>query len=95
MNIQNLTDDVLCAYLDGELSPEARAALERQLPGEPGARVRLDRLRESDDRLRRAFALPSAAATDPLVQLLTADASADNVVPMRASRLRRAQRPER
>jgi hypothetical protein len=93
MNIQNLTDDVLCAYLDGELSPEARAALERQLPGEPGARVRLDRLRESDDRLRRAFALPSAAATDPLVRLLTTDAPAGNVVPMRASRLRRAAAP--
>jgi surface antigen len=93
MNIQNLTDDVLCAYLDGELSPEARAALERQLPGEPGARVRLDRLRESDDRLRRAFALPSAAATDPLVRLLTSDAPADNVVPMRASRLRRVAAP--
>jgi hypothetical protein len=94
MNIQNLTDDVLCAYLDGELSPEAHAALERQLLSEPGARVRLDRLRESDDRLRRAFALPSAAATDPLVRLLTADASvAENAVPLRASRLRRIAAP--
>lgn len=70
MNIENLSDDVLCAYLDGELSIEARAALERQLLGEPGARVRLDRLRESDERLRRAFALPADTRTDPLVDLL-------------------------
>jgi hypothetical protein len=90
MNIANLTDEVLCAYLDGELSPEARAALEHQLLSEPGARVRLDRLRDSDDRLRRAFALPSAAAVDPLVRLLSADAP-DNVVP--TSRLRRYAAP--
>jgi hypothetical protein len=92
MNIANLTDEVLCAYLDGELSPEAQAALEHQLLSEPGARVRLDRLRDSDDRLRRAFALPSAAAVDPLVRLLNAD-SPDNVVRMRASRLRRYAAP--
>jgi hypothetical protein len=96
MNIDNLTDDVLSAYLDEELSPEARIALERQLLSEPGARVRLDRFRESDARLRRAFALPSdAAATDPLVQLLKAGApeNTDNVVPMRTSRLRRYAAP--
>ncbi len=92
MNIANLTDEVLCAYLDGELSPEARAALEHQLLSEPGARVRLDRLRDSDDRLRRAFALPSAAAADPLVQLLTAGEH-DNVVSMHASSLRRYAAP--
>ena len=73
MNIENLSDDVLGAYLDGELSPEARTALERQLLGEPGARVRLDRLRESDERLRRAFALPSDPQADPLVRLLRGD----------------------
>lgn len=96
MNIDNLTDDVLSAYLDEELSPEARAALERQLLSEPGARVRLDRFRESDARLRRAFALPSdTAASDPLVQLLKAGApdKPDNVVPMRSSRLRRYAAP--
>lgn len=92
MNITDLSDEVLCAYLDGELSPEARVALERQLLSEPGARVRLDRFRESDDRLRRAFALPSEAAADPLVQLLAGDAP-DNVVPMRASSLRRHLAP--
>jgi hypothetical protein len=92
MNIANLTDEVLCAYLDGELSPEARTALEHQLLSEPGARVRLDRLRESDERLRRAFALPSAASADPLVRLLNADAPG-NVMPLHASRLRRYAAP--
>ncbi len=92
MNIANLTDEVLCAYLDGELSAEARAALEHQLLSEPGARVRLDRLRDSDERLRRAFALPSAAAADPLVRLLTAGEH-DNLIPIRASRLRRYAAP--
>jgi hypothetical protein len=58
MNIEHLSDEVLSAYLDGELSPEARIALERQLLSEPGARVRLERFRENDARLRRAFALP-------------------------------------
>ena len=92
MKITNLTDEVLCAYLDGELSPEARVALERQLLSEPGARVRLDRFRESDDRLRRALALPSEAAADPLVQLLTGDASG-NVRPIRTSGPRRFLAP--
>jgi hypothetical protein len=93
MNITDLSDEVLCAYLDGELSPEARVALERQLLSEPGARVRLDRFRESDDRLRRAFALPSEAAADPLVQLLTGGESGANVVSMRTSALRRYAAP--
>ena len=92
MNIQTLSDEVLCAYLDGELSPEARAALERQLPGEPGARVRLDRFRENDERLRKAFALPADAASDPLRQLLTPDARSARVVSFR-TRLRRYAAP--
>lgn len=92
MNIQNLTDDVLCAYLDDELSPQARAQLERQLPGEPGARVRLDRFRESDERLRKAFALPADAASDPLLRLLIAERPSAEVVPLR-TRLRRYAAP--
>jgi hypothetical protein len=92
MKITHLTDEVLCAYLDGELSAEARVALERQLLSEPGARVRLDRFRESDDRLRRALALPSEAAADPLVQLLTGDSSG-NVRPIRTSGPRRFLAP--
>lgn len=74
MNIDNLTDDVLCAYLDGELSPEARVELERRLSSEPGARVRLDRFRDNDARLRRAFALPNEGESDPLLRLLAGDA---------------------
>ncbi|MCC7249734.1 MAG: hypothetical protein IT473_14015 [Lysobacter sp.] len=73
MNIDNLTDDVLCAYLDDELSPEARIDLERRLLSEPGARVRLDRFRDNDARLRRAFALPNEGANDPLLRLLAGD----------------------
>lgn len=75
MNIDNLTDDVLCAYLDDELSPEARIDLERRLLSEPGARVRLDRFRDNDARLRRAFALPNEGAADPLLRLLAGDAA--------------------
>ncbi len=99
MNIDNLTDDVLSAYLDEELSPEARVALERQLLSEPGARVRLDRFRESDARLRRAFAVPTdTVVPDPLVQLLKAGAPdkpdvPNHVVSMRGSRLRRYAAP--
>lgn len=76
MNIDNLNDDVLCAYLDDELSPEARIELERRLLSEPGARVRLDRFRDNDARLRRAFALPNEGASDPLLRLLAGDAGA-------------------
>ena len=76
MNIDNLTDDVLCAYLDGELSPEARVELERRLSSEPGARVRLDRFRDNDARLRRAFALPNEGESDPLLRLLAGDTAA-------------------
>lgn len=84
MNIDNLTDDVLCAYLDDELSPEARIELERRLLSEPGARVRLDRFRDNDARLRRAFALPNEGASDPLLRLLAGDAAA--VAPPPAAR---------
>jgi hypothetical protein len=54
--------------------------------------VRLDRLRESDERLRRAFALPSAAAADPLVRLLNPDGPG-NVMPLHASNVRRYAAP--
>ncbi|MFZ5635074.1 MAG: anti-sigma factor family protein [Pseudomonadota bacterium] len=99
MNIRDLSDDVLCAYLDGELAPEARAELERQLLSEPGARVRLDRFRENDERLRRAFALPPAANADPLLRLLAGESPDPGSVrpaaptPIRASRLRRFALP--
>lgn len=86
MNIDNLTDDVLCAYLDDELSPEARIELERRLLSEPGARVRLDRFRDNDARLRRAFALPSEGASDPLLRLLAGDGPADESAASPAAR---------
>jgi len=55
-------DDVLTAYLDGELSPEERSALEAQVAADPSTKARLDALAASSRPYKQAFALVLDAA---------------------------------
>ena len=40
-----LNDELLCAYMDGELDSEMRVRVEQALVDDVGARVRLERMR--------------------------------------------------
>ncbi len=51
-----LNDEVLGAYIDGELGPDQRGEVERLIEQNAGARIRLERLRGGDAALRRIFA---------------------------------------
>ena len=57
-----LNDDLISAYLDGELDAERRAMVEHQLRTDKGAAARLERMRASDHALRKAF--PAVEAKD-------------------------------
>ncbi len=63
-------DDLLSAYLDGELPAETCAAIEAQCARDARLRQRLDQLRRVDQRLRAALPLPELAADDPLAALI-------------------------
>ncbi len=50
-----LNDDLISAYLDGELDAERRALVEHHLQNDGGAAARLKRMRSSDALLKAAF----------------------------------------
>ncbi|QDT52282.1 hypothetical protein Pan44_02910 [Caulifigura coniformis] len=62
-------DELLSAYLDGEVSPEERAAVERRLEQSPGLRETLDELSEVGDLIR---GLPRARAPVDLPERVVA-----------------------
>jgi anti-sigma factor RsiW len=55
-------DDLLVAYLDGELGDERRAALEARLAGDAALKARLDALDAGERRFAEAFEILLAAA---------------------------------
>jgi hypothetical protein len=61
-----LNDDLLCAYMDGELDAGMRARVEQALIDDAGARVRLERMRVADERLKADIPLPVVQPDDPL-----------------------------
>lgn len=61
-----LNDELLCAYVDGELDPEMRVRVERALVDDAGARVRLERMRVADERLKAEIPLAALQPNDPL-----------------------------
>ena len=61
-----LNDELLCAYMDGELDAEMRARVEKALIDDAGARVRLERMRVADERLKAEIPLPALQPNDPL-----------------------------
>lgn len=65
-----LNDEMLCAYIDGELDERQRQQVEDGLAADAGARLRLARMREADAQLRAAFPLVTTADDDPLAELI-------------------------
>jgi Putative zinc-finger len=65
-----LNDELLCAYIDGELDPQRRAQIERALEQDAGGRLRLARMRAADERLRQEIPVAPDVAGDPLAQLI-------------------------
>ena len=64
-----LSDEVLCKYLDRELDADAVNEVENALATDTGARVRVQRMRDTDALLRNA--IPQVAVTDdPLAQYI-------------------------
>lgn len=61
-----LNDELLCAYMDGELDADMRARVEQALVDDAGARVRLERMRVADERLKADIPLPALQPSDPL-----------------------------
>jgi hypothetical protein len=61
-----LNDELLCAYMDGELDAEMRARVEKALVDDAGARVRLERMRAADERLKADIPLAALQPNDPL-----------------------------
>lgn len=61
-----LNDELLCAYMDGELDPEMRVRVEQALVDDTGARVRLERMRAADERLKAEIPLQASQPDDPL-----------------------------
>lgn len=74
-NDLKLNDELLCAYMDGELDEKTHAQVERALTDDIGARVRLERMLAADERLKAEIPLRAADPSDPLAQhILTGEA---------------------
>lgn len=61
-----LSDELISAYLDGELDAERRALVERHLQNDSGAAARLERMRGSDALLKAALPAFDAPEDDAL-----------------------------
>ena len=66
--MMELNDEILGALIDGALDDQKRAAVEQALRDDPGARLRVERLRAADVRIREAFALSAITAANPLAR---------------------------
>jgi hypothetical protein len=64
-----LSDEILCRYLDKELDAAATNEVEKALALDAGARVRLQRMRDADTVLRSAIP-EHTLANDPLVSFI-------------------------
>ncbi|SFH87678.1 anti-sigma factor family protein [Planctomicrobium piriforme] len=88
--MSHFTEDLLSAYLDGELTPSQRADVERQLAERPALREQLGELRELSAALRR---LPRPAApADFQASVLSALDALSKPLPTTAVTTRRATR---
>lgn len=65
-----LNDDLLTAYLDGELNAERQAMVEHQLRSDKGAVARLERMRASDTALKQAFPAQEHSKDDLLKTMI-------------------------
>jgi len=81
-----LNDEILSAYIDGELDGQTRVVVEQKLAADSGARVRLERLRTVDQRLKAEIPLQTQRADDPLARLILSGEPAPRVVPRSTTR---------
>lgn len=65
-----INDDLISAYLDGELNAEQKASLERDLRSDKGAAARLRRLRAADDALRAATPVSRFSGDEALAAMI-------------------------
>ncbi len=84
-----LNDELLSAYLDGELDQTKRALVESWLASDTGAATRLDRMSNADAALRRAIPRVAPDAADPVAALIMGRTSA-TVIPLRRTWARQA-----
>lgn len=63
-----VSDEDLGAFLDGELAPEERDAVQRLAATDPVIRSRLDHMRAANEALRAAFPSPQTRLDDPLAR---------------------------
>lgn len=83
----SVTDEMLMAYVDGELSPEDRAMVDAAAAADEAVAARLARHRQLAGGLRGAFA---DIADEPVPERLTALLGGGKVVSLDAARARRA-----
>jgi putative zinc finger protein len=82
-----LNDQVLSSYLDGELDERARADVEAALANDAGARIRLERLRDVDELLRKAIPEIPRTDADPIARRIASyDESSPESAPARRPR---------
>jgi hypothetical protein len=62
-----LNDELLSAYLDDALDATTRASVEEALDADPGARLRLENMRQADQALRNALPARSGDLFESLV----------------------------
>lgn len=89
----NWPDDILMAYVDGEMDPAARGDLERAMAGDARLRERVAAVQAQRDRVRAAYApVLDEPVPDRLSALLSAHAPAATVVSLEAARAARGPR---
>jgi hypothetical protein len=74
----DLSDEVLCQYIDGELDASTVIDVEQALALDAGARVRVERMRQADAMLRKSVPAPVVTNDDPWVQLIRNGTSAES-----------------
>lgn len=70
MNDLPLDDETLSAFLDDELDAAQRRQVAAALEADAGARIRLERMRSADQRLRREIPAVEARPADPLAEFI-------------------------
>lgn len=73
-----LNDELICAYLDGELDAEKQAMVEHWLASDAGAAARVERVRNADGLLRQAYPQFAREASDPLAAMIISPAANAN-----------------
>ncbi len=88
MNSKDMTtDELLSAYIDGELDRDTANAVTARLAAEPELMQRLEKLRGADEAIRRLLgSVDKLPMPDSVTQMIEAADATDNVVELRPRR---------